>query len=161
MTTFWRFHWADSPEFGADNAWSALWGTTRTADGTQTLCVACDGTGNGVRDCPSCNGSGYLDWDDQCEKCQGVGQIDGCESCKGEGVDDCQRGYSCFQDPESLLDYFTTPGRGEPADEDGIVVVFEGEYNGPGFDGEDLAIPAKTVEEMTWSAFRASRTRTT
>jgi hypothetical protein len=160
MTTFWRFHWADCPEFNAEHAWSALWGTTRTPDGTHTYCVACDGTGQGQRDCPACNGTGWLDWDDQCTTCDGSGQVDGCESCKGEGVDDCQRGYSCFTEAESLLDYFATPARGEPADNDGKVILFEGDHQGTGFDGEDLAVPTAIVKEMTWSEFLASQNPT-
>lgn len=156
MATFYRFHWDGSPEFSAANAWSALWGTTRTADGTQTQCVPCDGTGEGSRDCPTCKGSGRQedDWEDwkDCPACKGDGQIDGCDSCDGEGANDCQRGYSCFEVPETLIEYFVE--RGEPDDDDGKVIVFEGEYYGAGFDGEDLAVPTRVIEEMTWSEFR-------
>lgn len=154
MTTFWRFHWADCPTFNADNAWSALWGTTRTADGTQTICVACDGTGES--DIPelhrACDGDG-------CNACDG-GYTSRCISCDGEGVNDCERGYSCFDNPESLYDYFAAPGRGEPANDDGKVIVFEGDYQGAGFDGEDLAVPTEIVKEMVWSEFIASQNQT-
>lgn len=154
MTTFWRFHWADCPEFNTANAWSALWGATRTPDGTQTVCVTCDGTGqSAIAELHrACDGDG-------CNDCDG-GYTTRCITCGGEGVDDCQRGYSCFIEAASLLDYFTAPGRGEPADDDGKVILFEGDYQGNGFDGEDLAVPTTTVKEMTWSEFLASQNRT-
>jgi hypothetical protein len=145
---YYRFHWEDCPPLSAQNAWSALWGAQRTADGSQTVCVACDGTGRSVTGCVlhrSCDGQG-------CGRCED-GYTTRCESCDGEGLDDCQRGYSCFAEPGSLIDYFAY--RDEPADGDGVVVVFTGEYQGTGFDGEDLVVPAVVVEELTWSAFRA------
>ncbi|MFD5142694.1 hypothetical protein [Streptomyces sp. NPDC058401] len=45
MTVFYRLHWADCPPFTADNAWSALWGSTRSTDGSRMECFTCDGTG--------------------------------------------------------------------------------------------------------------------
>ncbi len=153
---FYRVHWADSPTFAAENAWSALWGATRTADGTQTICVACDGTGSGSRPCPTCNGAGFdaTSYDHQdCETCEGTGDVAGCISCEGEGAQDCQRGYSCFTDPQSLKDYFISGGRSGVVGDDDKVIIFEGDYQGTGFDGEDLAVPTQIIEEMTWTEF--------
>lgn len=154
VDVFYRVHWADCPPLSQENAWSALWGTRRTPDGTQTYCVPCDGTGKGTRNCPACDGCG---WDaggfERCSRCDGTGVLDECESCDGEGVHDCQRGYSCFSDPQTLIEYFKKrPGTVE---NDDPVVIFEGEYYGAGFDGEDLAVPTRVVEEMTWAEFRA------
>lgn len=57
--TYYRLHWGDCPEFGAANAWSALWGAVRSEDGSRTECRACDGEG-----CEDCDGEG---WQDACE----------------------------------------------------------------------------------------------
>lgn len=150
---YYRVHWKDCPPLSPENAWSALWGTQRTPDGTQTYCVTCDGTGEGARTCPTCRGLGRdeWDWDAICTRCGGSGVLDGCESCDGEGVWDCLYGYSCFADPQSLVDYFAA--RHGTVEDDDTVVIFEGEYYGTGFDGEDLAVPTRIIEEITWSEF--------
>lgn len=126
METFYRVHWSDAPEFNADNAWSALWGTTRSEDGSQTECLTCDGTG---------------ELDDE-----------RCTNCGGEGWDDCVRGYSCCWNPESLVAYFNRPGM-QPNGEN--VIVFEGYQTGTGFDGEPCAVPTKIIETLTWEEFLA------
>lgn len=127
---FYRFHWTDCPEFSADNAWSALWGRERNETGDAVVCLRCDGTGEDLleagAECPECDGTGW---------------------------EDCLPGYSCYLYPEDLIGYFRDPARGEPADDAGRVVVFEGRRVGTGFDGEDRAIPDRVVEEMTWSEF--------
>lgn len=53
---FYRYHWGDCPEFSAENAWSALWGLTRSEDGSRTECPSCDGQG-----CEDCGGEGWVD----------------------------------------------------------------------------------------------------
>ena len=60
---YWRMHWVTSPEFSAENAYSAPWG----ADG----CYACDGTGEA------------FDKDGECDMCDGTGdlQLDRGYSC--------------------------------------------------------------------------------
>ena len=125
---FYRFHWDDCPAFSADNAWSALWGSERNETGDAVVCHGCGGTGE-----------------------QLFGEK--CEVCDGTGWEDCLPGYSCYDAPEDLIEYFRYPARGEPTDDAGRVVVFEGRWVGTGFDGEDLAIPERVVEEMTWSEF--------
>ncbi len=146
--TFYRVHWADCPPLTADNAWSALWGATRTADGTQTQCVPCDGTGKDATDpvCRSCDG-------ERCAICDHTGYSSQCQTCDGEGVIDCERGYSCFTDPKSLIAYFTDPGHAVEISPDDHVIAFEGTHQGLGFDGEDLAIPTRILQETTWTEF--------
>lgn len=127
--TFYRFHWADCPELTAANAWSALWGADRSADGSQTRCQTCGGDGDG-----------------------GTGDDGRCDDCGGEGWHDALPGYSACSTPAELAAYFAT--RGEPAD--GRVVVFTGRRAGTGFDGEPLAIPERVLRTMTWAEFTAS-----
>lgn len=74
--TFYRIHWADSPEFSAANAWSALWGSTRSDDGTQTECTSCH-----------------------------EGDREDCSVCDGTGWEDCLQGYSCCDTAEELIAY--------------------------------------------------------
>lgn len=122
--TFFRWHRADAPDFNADNAWSGLWGGTFSADGSQSECLTCDGTGQ------------YADAE--------------CEECDGEGWQDCARGYSSCWTAEDLRAYMATH-LGEISDDEGRVIVFEGNHVGDGFDGEPLAIPARIIEEITWT----------
>ncbi len=126
--TFYRVHWEGSPEFSATNAWSALWGATRSEDGSQTECRECDGTG--------------ASFGEQCG------------SCDGEGWEDCASGYSCTDSADELLAYFSR--HGEPADDE-PVAIFEGTRVGTGVDGEPLAIPAGTVRWTTYGALRAGK----
>ncbi|WP_289008987.1 hypothetical protein [uncultured Thermomonospora sp.] len=147
METFYRWHQNDIP-FTADRAWSGLWGAEFNEDGSKTMCFACDGTGAGVRDCPTCTGDWEKRWD--CPTCQGEGIVDGCEDCDGEGWKPCVRGFSCEYTPEALIRYFAEYD--EPPG-DGRVVVFEGEETGTGFDGEPCAVPERVIEELTWGEF--------
>lgn len=126
MTTFFRVHWADAPAFSAENAWSALWGSTRSEDGTQTECHSC--------------------WE---------GNRDECKVCEGTGWEDALEGYSCFDTAEELVEYFTHPARDGLLGDDDRVIVFEGIRSGTGFDGEPLAVPTRVIEELTWNAFLA------
>jgi len=125
MTVFYRLHWADCPPFSADNAWSALWGGTRSKDGSQTQCGACDGAGD------------Y--YGEPCTNCD-------------DGWVDCVPGYSCCDTPQELIDYFTE--RGEPTADD-TVVVFEGRQVDTGPDGEPTALPHRAIETLTWAEFTA------
>lgn len=124
--TFYRVHWEGSPEFSATNAWSALWGRTRSEDGSQTECPVCDGTGKV---------GGY-----ECDN--------GCD----EGWEDCMQGYSCCDSADELLAYFARHGEPTP---DEPVVIFEGVRVGNGPDGEPLAIPTGGVRWTTYGALRA------
>lgn len=123
--TFYRIHWADSPEFNAANAWSVLWGATRSEDGTQTECTSC-----------------Y------------EGDRDDCRICDGTGWEDALEGYSCCDTATELIEYFTTAARDSLIGDDDKVIVFEGTRTGVGFDGEPLAVPTRIIEETTWSEFR-------
>lgn len=127
--TFYRVHWTGSPTFGADNAWSALWGSARSEDGSRTECCECDGTG--------------------------ASYGEPCATCDGEGWEDCQYGYSCCWSPADLIAYFGSPSRGEPLASD-AVVVFEGQQVGTGCDGEPLAVPTGTVRWTTYGDLAAS-----
>jgi hypothetical protein len=131
MAVFYRVHWDDCPELSADNAWSALWGATRSADGTRTECRDCDGEG---------------------ELAGGT-----CDACRGEGWEDCVPGYSACDTPEELIEYFDRPGM-EPWHEQ--VVVFEGRQVGTGADGEPTAVPERVIETMTWEGFLARHKET-
>jgi hypothetical protein len=126
--TFYRVQWPNSPEFSADNAWSALWGSIRSADGSRTECSECDGTGT----------THY------------AGE-EPCTSCDGEGWEDALYGYSCCWSAEDLIAYFAS--RGEPCDTD-AVIVFAGQQVGNGFDGEPLAVPEAITAQMTWAEFK-------
>lgn len=124
--TFYRFHWADCPEFSADNAWSVEWGHTRIEGSSTAECVPCDGTG------------------------ELVGEP--CDACDGEGVIECDRGYSACESAEDLLHYFAQRGDLASADE-GRVIVFEGERVGTGCDGEPLVVPHTVIKVLAWSEF--------
>ncbi|MGW7350918.1 hypothetical protein [Streptomyces sp. NPDC054784] len=156
MHTFYRVHPNDAPALTADNAWSAPWGVTRNTDGSQYECVPCDGTGDGTRDCPTCYGVGWLDdcMQDRCTRCDGERRLDDCENCDGDGWLDCTRGYSSFEDPDTLIDYFTEVARDVCA-VDVTVVIFEGRQADFGLDGEPTAVPTRIVETLTWDAFLA------
>ena len=124
--TYYRLHRADAPEFSPENAWSAPWGETFSADGDQYECRTCDATGEAYGEpCP-----------------------DGCD----EGWIDCQPGYSALDTAEDLLAYF---GGHCPADDDDPVVIFEGQYAGQGLDGEPLAVPGATLRWTTIGELRA------
>ncbi len=72
-------------------------------------------------------------------------------SYRGVNVPDI--GYSCFQDPSRLVDYFSAMDE-ELAENEEMVVAFSGKYVGLGEDGEDLAIPdMKKVYWYTWDEF--------
>ena len=137
METFYRFHWADCPPFSADNAWSALWGRERSADGSKTRCEVCDGTG--VDNDPS----------DLSDDDPGFA----CRQCDGTGWEDAVRGYSCTRSAEALIAYFADPARDDPAPDTGTVIIFEGRGSGTGFDGEPVAVPERTMKSMPWTEF--------
>ena len=122
---FYRVHPSDCPPFHATNAWSALWGSTRSEDGSQVECPACDGTSEDL-------GEPCLDCDD--------------------GWIDCVPGYSCCDTAQELIDYFTE--RSEPTADD-AVIVFEGRQVDTGFDGEPTAVPHHVIETLTWDQFTA------
>lgn len=150
MTTFYRWHQADAPTFSAANAWSGLWGSEFSEDGSRTKCPSCDGTGEDWRDCPRCHADGSA-----CDRCDGAGVINECEDCGGEGWRDCVRGYSCCWSAADLAAYITGHA-GEPKDEWGVVIIFDGEQTGTGFDDEPTAVPNQIIKEMTWNEFKAS-----
>jgi len=125
VSVYYRLHWSDCPPFSADNAWSALWGGTRSEDGSRTECVTCDGTGQ-------------LDGDPCPER-----------DCD-EGWIDCVAGYSCCASADELIAYFH--GRGEP-DAGEAVVIFEGRQVSTGFDGEPAVVPERVLETLTWAEF--------
>ncbi|RFU41306.1 hypothetical protein DZF91_12530 [Actinomadura logoneensis] len=128
--TFFRWHGEHVPLcFCADHAWSGLWGSAWTEDGSRTRCPGCDGTGEGWRDCPRCHG----DDPDDCERCGGDGGLPECEVCEGEGWQDC-----------------------EPGDDWGQVIEFDGEVTGTGFDDEPTVVPTSVVRTMTWREFKRS-----
>jgi hypothetical protein len=124
--TYYRLHRADAPAFTADNAWSGLWGSTFSPDGSRTECGECDGAGV----------------DDHGQPCEA-----GCDN----GWWDCYAGYSCCDTAEELLDYFT---QHNPADDNDPVVIFEGEQVGTGFDAEPLVIPTTTIRWTTIGQLR-------
>jgi len=128
--TFYRVHWADAPAFSPENAWSALWGSVRSNDGTQTECHDCAGTGR----------EGAAEYGDPCT------------TCDGTGWEDALEGYSCCDTATDLVEYMRQ--HGVMADDD-RVIIFEGRRVGTGFDGEPLAVPARIIEETTWSEFLA------
>ncbi len=121
----------NAPTFSADHAYSGLWGSEFSADGSQTEC----------HDCSDSDGS-------RAE----------CRTCDGTGWEDAPYGYSCCESATDLLAYFS-PSRGGTGDSD-PVVIFEGERVGTGFDGEPLAIPTGTVRWTTIAALRTERTPT-
>lgn len=178
VNIFYRFHQADAPRFIADNAWSFQWGFTFSKDGSRAQCLFCDGTGHDATACPTCDGTGDApptpcpacdgdgvtngdlcptcdgqgERESLCDICEGDGTTEECDTCDGEGWVDCDRGYSCTWTAEDLLDYFGQRHISLSYD-DGVVYVFEGEYEGDGGDGEPLAVPTRVVEQMTWPAF--------
>lgn len=157
MSVFYRIHWTDCPPLASANAWSGLWGSTRSEDGSRTQCMVCDGSGEGIRDCPKCHGGFVTDQYGEpvpCSRCNDDGVVDGCENCDGEGWLDCVRGYSCTYTPEELISYFTDPARSGTADGESVV-VFEGWQEGTGFEGEPTAIPERIIETLTWEQFVA------
>ncbi|MER8002958.1 hypothetical protein [Streptomyces sp. NPDC095613] len=153
MTVFYRVHPSDAPAFNADNAWSAPWGSdTRSTDGSQYQCIACDGTNEGMHDCTHCGGCGFSDafLTVRCDHCNGDGIIYACGNCD-EGWIDCIRGYSCEEEPESLIKYFTE--RFVTPDEGDQVIIFEGDQTGVGIDSEPTAVPTRVIETLRWDAF--------
>lgn len=126
---FYRVHWVRSPEFSADNAWSALWGAERVAgDPSRTICRECDG-----------------------RKVDSFGEP--CSTCGGEGSEEAVLGYSCCRTATELRDYFGQHGAPRPDDE---VIIFEGYLAGIGLDGEPLAVPTRVVHRTTWAEFAGS-----
>ena len=148
--TFYRWHRTDAPAFTATNAWSGLWGSEFSEDGTRTLCPTCDGSGEGWRDCPTCRGD--MDRMPGCDECEGAGVINRCEDCHGDGWRDCVRGYSCCASAAELIAYMREHA-GEPRDDWGTVLAFEGEQTGTGYDGEPTVVPSRVIAEMAWSEF--------
>ncbi|MGW8851567.1 hypothetical protein ACWGNE_27785 [Streptomyces xiamenensis] len=126
MSVWYRVHWSDCPPLTEENAWSALWGATRSKDGSQTECRECDGSG------------------------ESFGER--CGSCDGQGWEDCVPGYSCAASVAELLEYFDRPGM-QPHHE--TVIAFEGRRVDTGFDGEPTAVPTRIVQEWTWEQFVA------
>lgn len=147
--SFYRFHNTEAPAFTADNAWSGLMGSEFNADGSQTKCPVCDGTGQDDTDpvCSSCGGDG-------CDTCDHTGMNADCADCDGEGWQDCVRGFSSCRTAEDLVRYFSE--RAQPRDHEGVVYVFEGYQAGTGFDGEPCVVPERVIKEMTWSEFVAT-----
>lgn len=148
-TLYYRVQWGDCPPFGPDNAWSALWGAERSADGSQTVC-GCSGT--------------EREWEDPCDQCAYGCQACGgagrrtyrCRSCGGTGWQDCVRGYSAEDSPEALARYFTDLARDGVVGPADTVVVFTGTWTGSGFDGEPCVVPdMEYVETLTWAEFAA------
>ena len=135
----------DAPCLCADHAWSGQWGAEFSVDGSQMACTWCQGTGVAdVQDCP-CRGQ------DDCRRdgCEGGTLYGaGCLNCQ-DGWADAQRGYSCCSSPEELLGYMEEHGCGISAADP--VAMFEGEWQGHGFDGEDLVVPVGEITWMTWT----------
>lgn len=161
---FYRFHWTESPEFCPENAFSALWGSERSPDGSHTRC-GCRGYDQGdMRECRQCEGGGViLDFEEgsanTCRACEGNGGFPvGCLLCEGTGWQECARGYSCFPTPQQLINYFTQRGRMKLDDDDGRVVVFAGTVVDHGFEDEPTVIPDSSIPPvwMTWREFTAS-----
>ncbi|WP_280184515.1 MULTISPECIES: hypothetical protein [Nocardia] len=158
MQRFWRFHWNDCPEFSAVNAYSALWGRERSADGSQTRC-GCDGENRyDTVECGACR-----DLPPQqaaaCDACGGAGEVFvDCRVCGGSGWEDCICGYSCFSDPDQLIDYLHHRV-GAIDDGHGEVIVFDGAQVDTGFDDEPTAIPETVLERLTWTQFLAGLRR--
>jgi hypothetical protein len=127
--TYYRLHGSDTPEFSAQNAWSALWGEQFSADGSRYKCRTCDGTGTAYGE--------------------------PCDARCDDGWLYADPGYSCCETAADLLDYFDQHGI---AADDDPVVVFEGERVGTGFDGEPLAVPTGDIRWTTIGALRAQAT---
>lgn len=146
--TFYRWHSADAPLFTAANAWSGLWGSDFSADGSRTRCPGCDGTGEGWSECPACHGNLG-----GCERCEDAGVINECEDCGGDGWRACVRGYSCCHTAADLVAYMRDHA-GEPRDDWGRVIVFQGEQTGTGIDDEPCVVPENVIAEMSWTEFK-------
>ncbi|GAA0719758.1 hypothetical protein Drose_06055 [Dactylosporangium roseum] len=131
VETFYRLHNnTAAPAFSAEHAYSGLWGSEWSEDGTQTRCHECDG--------------GAL-----------LGSIiDNCRTCDNTGWEDAQYGYSCCWSGADLIAYMDE--HGIVADDD-QVVVFEGQRVGTGGDGEPLAVPTGQVRWTTYGALRAGK----
>lgn len=128
MDVFYRAHRAGSPPFTADNAWSAPWGETFSADGSRYECRTCDGTG--------------------------VAYGERCDAGCTHGWFDADRGYSACNCAADLITYLDA--RGLPAPDD-PVVVFTGTRVGTGTDGEPLVVPTTTIRWTTYGAIRAGQ----
>lgn len=120
--TFFRFHAEGIPTFRAEHAYSGLWGGEWLADGSASQCRECDGIGTAYGET--------------------------CRSCNGEGWDPAQEGYSCCDTAQDLIAYFAQHLGSDPGP--GMVIEFEGQRVGNGFDGEPLAIPTSIIRTMTW-----------
>jgi hypothetical protein len=135
---FYRLHNTDShvpdryvsptgtvPCFCAEHAYSAVWGAEWSADGSRTKCRNCE---------------------------DGISLIDGteCGGCDG-GWEDALYGYSSCDTAEELVAYMTKHG---VVNDDDLVVAFEGEQVGNGWDGEPLVVPTHVVEVITWAELR-------
>jgi len=142
--TFYRIHHDHNGTrpLTPDNAWSAPWGADFTEDGSAFTCLECEGTGEGdPRGCRGCEAEG-------CWYCDDTGMLAECTDCDGEGIIDCDRGYSCAWDAAALLEYFEQQHI-TPIDDMGDVIVFEGDMTGNGCDGEPLAVPTRIIETIT------------
>jgi hypothetical protein len=119
--TFYRLH-GTSREFSAENAWSSSTNLARSKDGSEYEC--------------------------ECSLVDGPAEE--CRVCDGTGWAPCDRGYSCFTDPQELARYF---GSGLDLAADDRVIIFTGYRAGSGEDGEDLAVPESVTEILTWAEF--------
>jgi hypothetical protein len=151
--TFYRVHRTNAGllPFSAENAYSSLIDIPRNEDGTKAECQECR-SGRTWDPCPTCRDD-YTSTVD-CPACNGEGGSGPCTNCDGTGWEDCLPGYSCFEHPNQLLDYFLDPHHPHLADSE-PVIVFEGHQVGTGFDYEPTAVPDRVVETLTWSEFRA------
>jgi hypothetical protein len=142
---YFRIHWAGRDaegveRFAAENAWSSQMGLDWTwvdVDGERVPyieCLGCGGTGEGDEWGLDADGepSGALP----------------CRSCRGERRVACDRGYSCWDDAELLVEAMTYQVRPDACED---VVVFEGRQVGTGLDGEPLVVPTQTIRWMTWA----------
>ncbi len=152
--TYYRWHRTGIEPFGPDHAWSGLWGSDFSPDGSQTRCPQCEGTGEDWQDCTGCHGDPEVMPD--CAGCDGAGVIDRCAGCDGDGWQDCVRGYSACSSAAELKSYMSARGGVDtvpPDDHEGSVIAFSGYAAGIGFDGEPCVIPNKIVSIMAWSEF--------
>ncbi|MFJ6022958.1 hypothetical protein ACIQFP_26740 [Nocardiopsis alba] len=136
--TYWRWHSQHAPAFTAEAAYSADWGSEFTPDGTKYR--APSGLYNLCDDCQDETGACGHDDEGECES----------PGCECPGWTDCERGYSCCEDADDLVDYIHERA-GIPRDDWGLVYVFEGEHTGNGTDGEPLVVPTRVVETLTWT----------
>lgn len=149
MSTFYRVHWTECPEFTAANAWSSLTGIDRKdGDPSKSECQMCDGGEGDWTECKHCEALG-------CDECDDEGGTTKCTNCDGTGWENCIRGYSCFSTAEGLLAYFTESGRDGMVGDDEPVIVFDGWQADTGFDDEPTAVPEQIIETITWAQFVA------